>query len=233
MAYNKVIYDGNTLIDLTDSTIGPEFVEEGKVFYDAHGTRQVGIAKAYILDDYVDTDLTGLNVLYEGSNLVFDGTNYVDTGVSLFSTDNMDKDFRIVIRGITADNTKGSGSSGERCLLGAMYEVSPYPGFIIRVSNSAGAGVIGLTAKTYYPIIVITRTNGNLIFSAASFVSGVVTNPTGNTNVGATVVRVGNMNNCKTTHETTITLGCEKDKNGSPYRYCGGSIESITIAMAD
>lgn len=44
MAVNKVIYDGNTLVDLTETTATASDVAEGKVFLAADGTVTVGIA---------------------------------------------------------------------------------------------------------------------------------------------------------------------------------------------
>lgn len=42
MAINKVEFGGNTLIDITDTTATPGSVENGKVFYQADGTRGKG-----------------------------------------------------------------------------------------------------------------------------------------------------------------------------------------------
>lgn len=44
MANNKVIYNGNTLIDLTDTTAVASDVARGKVFYGANGEKIVGTA---------------------------------------------------------------------------------------------------------------------------------------------------------------------------------------------
>jgi len=44
VAVNKVIYDGNTLVDLTETTATASDVAEGKVFLAADGTVTVGIA---------------------------------------------------------------------------------------------------------------------------------------------------------------------------------------------
>lgn len=236
MSINKVIYDNNILLDLTDSTVVPRDVGKGKVFYDASGERQIGLAQTYILEDYVDADLTGMTILYEGTDLVFDGTNAtaIDTGVALFSAENINKDFRIIFKNLYIDNSKGVGNTGERCLVGAMYEVSPYPGFVIRVSTNTGAGVVGLVNKTTCPILTVSRIDGKMIFSAAGLLNGSVIAPTSNNQtVGGTLARVGNMSNCTTTHDTTVTLGCEKNASGGLYRYCSGSIEHIIIAMED
>ena len=42
MAVNKVVYNGSTLVDLTDTTAQTDDVKSGKVFYSASGERSVG-----------------------------------------------------------------------------------------------------------------------------------------------------------------------------------------------
>ena len=42
MAVNKVVYNGSTLVDLTDTTAQADDVKAGKVFYSASGERSVG-----------------------------------------------------------------------------------------------------------------------------------------------------------------------------------------------
>ena len=42
MAVNKVVYDGETIIDLTDSTVSPASLAEGETAYDASGTKVTG-----------------------------------------------------------------------------------------------------------------------------------------------------------------------------------------------
>lgn len=42
MAVNKVVYDGETIIDLTDSTVSPASLAEGATAYDASGTKVTG-----------------------------------------------------------------------------------------------------------------------------------------------------------------------------------------------
>lgn len=39
---NKVIYGNQVLMDITDTTVSPEDVVEGEVFYKADGARSVG-----------------------------------------------------------------------------------------------------------------------------------------------------------------------------------------------
>ena len=46
MAINKVIYDGDTLVDLTGDNVQPENVEEGVTFHDAAGEQRIGTKAA-------------------------------------------------------------------------------------------------------------------------------------------------------------------------------------------
>ena len=46
MAVNKVVYDGQTIIDISDSTVTPETLESGAVAYNAKGERIVGVGNA-------------------------------------------------------------------------------------------------------------------------------------------------------------------------------------------
>lgn len=46
MGVSKVVFDGDTLIDITDSTVAASDVAAGKVFYTAAGERTVGTAQS-------------------------------------------------------------------------------------------------------------------------------------------------------------------------------------------
>lgn len=62
MAYNKVIYDGNTLIDLTADTATEPVVVEGETFHRADGAMVTGTlvvyTEGYYLTDEESEDLT-------------------------------------------------------------------------------------------------------------------------------------------------------------------------------
>ena len=51
MAVNKVVYNGTTLIDITDTSIDANKVPTGSVVYLASGERLVGSATVYTNDD--------------------------------------------------------------------------------------------------------------------------------------------------------------------------------------
>lgn len=145
-------------------------------------------------------------IVYEASNLVFDGTNYIDTGVYLYSEDNINRNFRITVTGLKTDASKGSDKISNRCIIGSMYEESPYPGFVVR---AFGDGINGeLVVRDGSSIdIVIERINGNIYITGvapSNFVNNIIFN-------------------------IPVTLGCELDTNNQPYRYMGGRIDHIVI----
>ena len=51
MAVNKVVYNGTTLIDITDASIDVNKIPNGNVVYLASGQRVVGNATVYTDDD--------------------------------------------------------------------------------------------------------------------------------------------------------------------------------------
>jgi hypothetical protein len=83
MAFNKVTYKGNTIMDISDSTVTPETLIEGAIAYGANGEKIVGTATGKNDDDngvigvwtfndyiYLNKDIT-FNV-----NFVCDGETY-------------------------------------------------------------------------------------------------------------------------------------------------------------
>lgn len=65
---NKVVYDGNTLIDITDTTAVEEDVDTGKVFYKASGARSVGTGSSGSGKMDLVTNPTAGNVLITDGN---------------------------------------------------------------------------------------------------------------------------------------------------------------------
>ena len=150
---------------------------------------------------------SGNKIIYQASNLVFTGSNYIDTGVYLFSASNISRDFRITVLGLTPNNSAGSGSN-LRAIIGSMLEIGPYPGFLVRAYNSAGAstGVIDVMNGVSNDL-VIERKNGVFTVSGARVVGQIKSS----------------------SFDVPVTLGCELNSSGNPYRYMAGSIDSIVI----
>ena len=67
---------------------------------------------------------------YEVDYLESTGTQYIDLGLQLFTKSSGDLLFEVNV------NVPGSGQTEYACILNAMYEVSPYPGIVIRYEGS-------------------------------------------------------------------------------------------------
>ena len=101
MAVNKVIYGGQTLIDITDSTVTAENLPEGVVAYSASGERIVGTMVVYkrkigeFVDSMIPLDDETLHAL-DGSLLSVGGefndaitkiASFVSSNPGLFTTE--------------------------------------------------------------------------------------------------------------------------------------------------
>lgn len=220
--------------DASVTTATASDVASGKVFVASDGTVTTGTSSggSVNVSDYMDVSTTGMDVVYEATNLTFDGSNYVDTNVALFSEDNIGKDFKVILYGLYADNNLGTDSKTQRCILGALYEVEPWPGILVRASP--GVGCLAIAHGYKYAAMMIQRTNG--VISADWLLNDVVYKRLSNTGSSQTancaVGALGDMRRCTTAHDTTLTLGCEKQADGTPFRFCGGTIERVVIAMA-
>ena len=63
MAVNKVVYDGEILIDLTGLTVSPETLAEGVIAINAAGEVIVGTAKIYTEAVTLGTSKLGATIL--------------------------------------------------------------------------------------------------------------------------------------------------------------------------
>ena len=81
-------------------------------------------------DDNIEVKTSNL-YKYDGK-ITFDGSNYIDTGLKLFSPDNIDKDFEISFEiNSIGDNVNLN------TIMDSMNETgSPWPGFVVRMSGT-------------------------------------------------------------------------------------------------
>ncbi len=69
--------------------------------------------------------------MFERYNLVLDGNNLYDTGICLYSSDNIERDFEIKFKIKTLNRTIKDGT-----IINSMKEVSPWPGFAFRFNGN-------------------------------------------------------------------------------------------------
>lgn len=148
------------------------------------------------------------NVAYEAYNLTFDGTNstVIDTGVYLFTQENINKDFEFIAEGIN-----GTGATSSNTIICAKHNGKSY-GFLIRPYTS--------TSVTYKGTIYV-KSNSNAIVIIRR-VGGVITLSGENiTNLGVQFVNG--------VFDHPLVLGCAINDDGSRYRYEQGTIRHIKL----
>lgn len=148
-------------------------------------------------------------VAYEAWDLSFDADKYtyIDTGVYLFTQDNLNKDFEVIIDNLYAP----SGQAQTKTMVCAKDNVSS-SGFLIRptdVTSLIYKGTIGMRAANYN-YITVRRIGGVL-----SATGEVITNP-----------GVSFKNEA---HEYPLLLGCSVDDDGTRTRYINGTIGHIVV----
>ena len=144
------------------------------------------------------------NVAYEAYNLSFDGTDstVINTGVYLFTAENIDRDFEFVAEGINgvseANNTIVCAKHNGRSL-----------GFLIRVEDNK---LIRYNGTLYaWPVpasIVVRRINGQLSAS-------------GMKNPGVALIN--------DVFDWPLVLGCAIDDDGTLYRFKRGTIDHVKV----
>lgn len=189
------------------------------------------------ISDYLDTDITGLTKVYENSGITLDGRSIINTGVLLFSSANINKDFKIIITDLYNDKSLNPSPSSNDAIFSAKDATSPYPGFTCRpqatVSTSNNNGNIWILDKARYPGIVISRTNGTISVEIVALPVKKFTFSSSVQNSGY-YCAVGKNGNLATVTNVPFVLGGEVETNNvTGRRFCGGTIGSILIAMEE
>lgn len=150
------------------------------------------------------------NIAYEAYNIVTDGTNYIDTGVKLFSAENINRDFEVSLIGIYGP-TSIPIPSGSETFICAKHNTNG-TGFLIRFRTSSPAAQYAgtmLLAPENKTTIIFRRINGVITFE------GPFLNPNNKITNGI--------------HDLPLAIGCALQDNGTPYRYYAGSVDHIII----
>lgn len=153
-------------------------------------------------------------IAYEAWNLSFTASEkrYIDTGVYLFTEENINKDFEVIIEGLCGTYVKSQTNT----IICAKHNGLAY-GFFIRCSSDTARtykGTIMVAKSPYVNNIVVKRINGVL-----SVEGDKITNQT-----ATALVPFTNM-----VHTHPLVLGCALEDDGTPYRYATGTIDHIVV----
>lgn len=148
------------------------------------------------------------NVAYEAYNLSFDGTDstVIDTGVYLFTQENINKDFEFIAEGIN-----GTGTISSDTIICAKHNGQSY-GFLVRPYPSTSASYKGtIYVKDQSNAIVIIRRVGGVITLSGKDI----------TNLGVQFING--------VFDRPLVLGCAINDDGSRYRYAQGTIQHVKL----
>ena len=149
------------------------------------------------------------NILYEARNLSFDGTEatIIDTGVYLFTADNINRDFEFVAEGILGPRNQ----DGNKTLICAKHNGNS-TGFLVRTTGGTSTGWAGTIAVTpdQKATVIVRRINGKITLTGEN-----ITNP--------------GMKFKNETFDWPLVLGCAVDDDGTYYRYAPGSIDHVMV----
>ena len=146
------------------------------------------------------------NILYEAWNLSFNGTNeYIDTGVYLFTQENINRDFEFIAEGIA-----GQGRQPNNTIICAKHNSNSY-GFLVRIENT--------TKIEYNGTIYIWPSPGSIVIRR---INGVIT-------LNGTNIKNPGVQFTNAVFDWPLVLGCAIDDNGNPYRYRKGTIDHVCV----
>lgn len=186
------------------------------------------------ISDYLDTDISGMDVVYQNSNIVLDGHSVIHTGIKLFSSENINKDFKIIITDLYSDISLAPRVDNNSIFC-SKSAVSPYPGFTCRPRKDyavvgSNNGNIVTVDKTLYPGLIVSRKNGVILADAIPLFPAHLS--FAGTKTSLDYLALSASGNLATVTDTPFVLGGElEEDNITGRRFCGGTIGSITIAI--
>lgn len=161
----------------------------------------------------------------------FDGTNYIDTGLNLFSSENINKDFDI---SLTIDYMNPTQES-QATLINGKDETqnNVWPGFAYRCSTNYSASNMNMTMTSRWP----GETTANLSDTTAapktmSIIrrSGVISySINGGTYQTITAAPAASLNN---PFVPNLTFGASLDSTGAAFRAFKGIVSDISVQLS-
>lgn len=146
------------------------------------------------------------NIAYEARNLSFNGVDeYIDTGVYLFTQENINRDFEFIAEGIAANNSEASNT-----IICAKHNGNAY-GFLVRIENK--------NRTAYNGTINIWPSPGSIVIRR---INGVITMD------GTNIINLG-VQFTNAVFDWPLVLGCAINDNGELFRYRKGTIDHVCV----
>ena len=209
-------------------TIGGNINSNGsydRVFNGELSNITVDFYEGSIVNNYSYTEHRTANSYTLNGTIFFDGTNYIDTGLDLFSSTNITKDFDIVF---TLDRMDANVS--QATLVNAKDEsnTTSYPGFAYRSDGSKMTFTSRWPSQSNVTIadnvaapktIRIYRRNQIVYYTVNGGAEQTLT-PT-----PAAMLTVPFNRN--------LTFGASLNASGAPFRYFNGAVSNISVTITD
>lgn len=162
----------------------------------------------------------------------FDGTNYINTGVNLFSEENINKDFEILFTIASYESTQGTYAT----IMNSVNEASKdYPGIIFRISTSSadveskedftpvkyqlvGNSTTRLNVNTedMTPKTIKLVRKSNIIYYSINY---------------SELAQLQDFTDFTSTFDVPVTFGASLDAEQKPYRYFKGSLSNMQVRI--
>lgn len=149
--------------------------------------------------------------------LIFDGTNYVDTGVYLFNSENIDKNFIISFEISDVSDSQINHAT----IVNSMEEISPYPGFVLRFQNNSNTLIEFNAPKIKTKTNIKISTLKKILLKRENDIYYIQIND-GN------IETLGTYSYGKT-FDVPVVLGASPDTN--PIRYFKGTLSNVNIEV--
>ena len=156
----------------------------------------------------------------------FDGTNYIDTGINLFSAENINKDFEI---SLTINQVGGNVAQATLMNLKDEGQNNVWPGVAYRTRSGGGfefsarwpgQSNVSLNETATPPkTIALARRNGIIYYSI-------------NGSEEATLIATP-ASSLNTAFGSNLTFGASLNGSGSPFRYFTGVVSDISVRLYD
>lgn len=161
--------------------------------------------------------------------IVFNGSNYIDTGLNLFSSENINKDFDI---SLTIDKIELNQES-QATLINAKDESqnNVWPGFAYRQSSTSGNNVI-MTMTSRWPGESATNITDNVAAPKTLTIkrrNGVISySINGGTEQTVTAAPASALTK---TFKPNLTFGASINSSGNPFRWFKGIVSDISVQL--